>query len=237
MIDIDVSMLAYDINADNFIEKISNDIPAFKHFKGKPETRLYTSDEKLNVFQWVVLMFDFNSPTRKIIKEFYFRKVYCANLVGLEINKEEGKFDEWVESFLIGLNEDVNKLQAAYIASFSSPEYTQLCGFLAMQYQVMMEIIRGVSDEKTSKNLTFITTHITELTRELFGSGVVEEIQQARKALYSQAGEDLRKLRPEAIVEMLEKEGGLPDSWNPYGDYIPEKMTFAGDDHSIEDDE
>jgi hypothetical protein len=226
MIDIETNMLAYNVNSDSFVDDISADIPVFKYFKG---------DDKERIFQWVVLMYDFHSPTRRTIKEYYLRKAYCANLVGFRVSKDTSQFKESVEKFLIGLDDDVNKLQVAYIASFSSPEYTQLCGFLAMQYQVMMEIVKGQSDDRTSKNLGLITTEITRLTRMLYGSGEMEEIQKARKALYAQAGEDLKKLRPEAIVEMLEKEGKLPDEWSPYGNYTPGPLKFIGEDTSIEE--
>jgi hypothetical protein len=228
MIDIEIGQLAYNINDSSFVDSISKDIPVFKNYKG---------DDKERLFQWVVLMYDMRSPTRRTINQYYLRKAYCANLVGFRVNKETNTFKESIEKALIGLDEDVNKLVVAYIASFNSPEYTQLCGFLAMQYQVMMDIVKGQADERTSKNLTLITETITKLTRMIYGSGEVDEIQQARKAIYAQAGEDLRKLRPEAIVEMLEREGKLPDDWSPYGDYTLNKMTFAGEDISIEEDE
>jgi len=38
------------------------------------------------------------------------------------------------------------------------------------------------------------------------------------------------KLRPEDIVKIKEEAGKLPDDFNPYGNYMPEKLRFLGDE-------
>jgi hypothetical protein len=97
-----------------------------------------------------------------------------------------------------------------------------------------MDIISGSVDDRMAKNMDVLTKGISDLTRTLFGSGERDELLDVRKALYYQAGEDLKKLRPESVVEMLENDGKLPDDWSPYGDgYRPNKITYVSDDLDI----
>ena len=42
------------------------------------------------------------------------------------------------------------------------------------------------------------------------------------------------ELTPEYIVRYISEHGNLPDDFNPYGDYIPEKLRFLGDKPPID---
>ena len=230
-IEIDVARLAYDPNSESFVDDLCRDIPAFRKFYDRRHT------EAEAVFTWVVLVYDFNSTTRKGIRDYYHRKAYCANLVGWAVDKSTGKFDPNIESLLLGGDAEINVLVVAYVSSFSSPEYTQLVAFTAMQHQLLMDILGGVADDRISKNMDLITGKISDFTKQLFGSGEKDEVAEARKALYFQAGEDLKKLRPESVVEMLEKDGKLPDEWSPYGEGVQTVIKYVGDDLDIVDND
>ena len=90
----------------------------------------------------------------------------------------------------------------------------------------------GRISDKSDQILERVTTAISIITRQLFGSGEEDEITVARKALYQRAQIDKSRLipKPEEIVHILETEGELPEDFNPYGEgYKIEKSQFLGD--------
>lgn len=179
-------------------------------------------------------MYDLNSPLRREIKDMYKRKVYAASLCGIRPNSASGKFKEWHEDMLSGQDKEINKLIAAYISFFNSPEYKRLIASETLQDNAFMQIIRG----NVNKNIRDIFENASEvasnLTRFLFGSGERDEVMEARKALYKQVAYDLSDMRPENVAKMFAEDGKLPDSWNPYEKgYEPDEITFAGDDPDI----
>jgi len=226
-IDVDTSKLSYDPNSKDFIVKLETDFPSFKEFTMDASTRF-------KIFSWIVLMFDINSPMRIDSRDYYERKVKSAVIVGLNPNKKTGEYKTLIEDILLGKDKDVNRLCVDYIVSFSSPEYTQLMGLLVVQRNHMMDLMKGTYDANTTKVLDQVANRISELTKRIYHSGDRIEVEEARKALYYQAGEDLNKLRPESIAAMLDEDGGLPVEWGIYDDgYVPEPITFDGDDPLI----
>lgn len=226
-ISVDTSKFAYDPNKPKFISKLEEGFPSFKAYE---EADYF----KERLFTWIVFTYDINTPLRKEYPHYYARKVQAAHLAGFSPNKKTGKFQEKVESFLIGQDADINKLVIEYITSFSSPEYTQLIGLLAVQHKVMQDILSGHIETSTTKVMDDVAKKISELTRFLFQSGDIVEVEEARKALYAKAGDDLDKLRPESIAYMLNDLGELTEDFDYYdAGYHPEKITFAGDDPNM----
>jgi len=212
----------YDVHTMGFLKSIQEGIPEFNNYKGLlPKKKLFT---------WIVIMFDLNSPMRKTITNYYDRKKMCAEIAQWE-KKSNGEFDDEVTDMLLGKDERVNVLIVAYLTQFSMPEYLQLIAYLNMSYDITRDVMKGKYDQNTAKTLDYITDRVRLLTNVVFGSGQVDEIMAARKALYETAEKERIKLNPENIVKIIQEEGGLPDDFSPYGKkYNPSKIKFISDE-------
>ncbi len=217
--DINTSKFVCNPKSDDFLEEI-NKIPEFKEFE---------SNHKKAICTWVVLMNDIDSPISKEYTNLYMAKYISAEIAGFKKKKNNNKFQEEFENILIGLDEKVNELVAAYLAKFH-PDFSQLKSFLAMQEKIAQNIQGGDFDNQTPKTLDFIASKILVLTRNLFGSGDIDEISFARKSLYAKAEQDRisDRIRPESVAVKVEKGDNMEDL-SPYGKYKIEEARFLGD--------
>lgn len=236
-VEMDTTHLRFNPNDHRFYKKICEEIPAFgeyiSDFAGMESTRK-------RIYAWIVVMYDVNTPLRREVKDLYKRKIYAANLCGFKPNKTSGKFKDYVERILTGQDKDINDLIVKFIASFSSPEYTQLMAHVAIQYSMLEKIIRGETDKNIQQIFDTATDKIKELTNLIYGTGERDEVYEARRALYKQVAYDLSDMRPESVARTIAKDGVLPDEWSPYGEgYMPDDIHFVGDDVDIarEDEE
>lgn len=204
-----------------FLSGIQRELISFKEF----------DDSKLGkkrVYTWIVMMYDPGSPWLHEEKDYYNRKRETAMEAGFEIIG--GSFEEDVEDVLLGKNEDVNKMVAAFISRFANPEYTQLINLLQLQHNVTTDVLKGNYDRGTVKTLDDLTNDINRLTNKLFGSGEYNEVLEAKKALYQEAEDRRIKLNPENIAKYKNENGNLPKDFNPYGDYDVDKMNYVSDE-------
>lgn len=219
--DYDFSQCLFNPTIPNFVTSIQT-IPEFAKYDGDLP--------KKKVFAWIVVMYDLNSPLRRTITNYYDRKKMSAELAGWAIGRN-GEFDEPTTKMLLGGDDKVNVLIVAYLSMFSMPEYTQLVAYLNMQYGLTRDAMTDKFDHNTAKILDYVTVKIKDLTNEVFGSGQVSEMMQARRALYNMAERERIRLNPENIVKIMVEEGELPDDFSPYGKgYKPEKIKFVGDE-------
>jgi hypothetical protein len=222
----DFNRCLFNPKAHGFLSGIQKAIPEFNSYKGKLP--------KGKVFAYIVITFDLNSPLRVTITNYYDRKKLAAELAGWE-KKKNDEFEDDVTNMLLGSDEDVNSLVVAYLVQFSMPEYIQLIAYLNMSYAAMRDALSGnFYDDKMAKSIDFLTGKIRELTNYIFGSGQIDEIAAARKALYYMAEKERIKLNPENIVKLKADRGGLPDDFNPYGDYKTDKLKFISDEGDSE---
>ena len=227
-VSIDHTYLRFNPSSPKFYDEICADIPVFDEYREHKKPVL------VRIFAWIVCMYDMNTPLRREIKDLYKRKVYAGTLTGLMPNKVSGKYKEFIEDIFVGQDEQVNKLIVAYIASFSSPEYKQLMGHLAIQDNTLNDIIKGDASRESQTMIDLSTETISRLTRLLYGSGEKDEVYEARRALYKQVAYDLSDMRPESIAKIMEVDGTLSPEWNPYDpEYKPGEIKFVGDDESI----
>jgi len=204
-----------------FLSNIQKELTLFKEF----------DDSKLGkkrVYQWIVMMYDPNSPWRMEEAQYYNRKREAAKEVGWII--EQGRFDDDVEKFLTGQDKVINAMVASFISRFANPEYTQLIGLLELQHLTTKSILAGKYTQHTTKILNDITNDINRITNRLYGSGEQDEVLLAKKALYQEAEESRIRLNPENIAKVLQEDGELPDDFNPYGDYETEDIHFISDE-------
>ena len=235
-IDVDDSLMRFKLNTPRFVNNISHEIPAFAEF----EHENITSDiMRRRIFSWITIMYDPNTPLRREIKDLYKRKIYAGTLTGLTIDGRTGKYAQWIEDIFTGKDPGINRLIAKYVASFSSPEYMQLMGHVAMQEKALQKIIAGKADKNVQVMFDTSTEKVKELTNFIYGSGERDEVAEARRALYKQVAYDLSDMRPEQVARSVSDGDGLPDEWNPYeAGYVPGDIHFKGDDPNIaEDDE
>jgi hypothetical protein len=220
--DITTDKTFFDIHSPTLVEDITAALPEI--------TPLLTRDDINKLCQYVVLMYDFNSPMLREVRLFYERKARCAEIVELPTTK--GRWAKDVEDILTGQNIEFNAFVASYISNLGLPHYMQLVAYLEIQRIKTIEVFSGKISDKSDQILDRVTTMIAEITRKLFVSGDVDEVSLARKALYQKAQIDKARIipRPEDIVKILEADGVLPEDFNPYGeDYTVEKSTFLGD--------
>lgn len=213
----------YDIHRSDLIIQMQEDIPAFAEYKGKLPPK--------KTFQYVVIMYDPDSPMRREVGHYMQRKSACADIVGFG-KEANGKWVEHVEKMLIGKDEEVNKLVAAYLAYLAIPEYTELIVLLEIQRIKAYEAFSGSVNDNTHKTMAAVTESIGRITKHLFGSGEDDEIRDARRALYQHANLD-KPPRPEDVVDMLDG-GGLPKDFSPYPDYEVETPHFLDDTEPTE---
>jgi hypothetical protein len=231
-IDIDAAHLRFDPSSRYFYEDICEDIPTFKEYNK------HSLGLRKKIFAWIVCMYDMNTPLRREIKDLYKRKVYAATLVGLNPLSTTGKYKNEIEKILTGQDKDVNELVVKYIASFSSPEYAQLTAHVAIQHNILNKIVRGNASKDNQIMFDTATEKIQRLTNVIYGSGERDEVYEARRALYKQVSYDLSDMRAEGVVDIVQRDGGLPDEWNPYEPgYIPDDIHFVSDDELLADED
>ena len=181
-----------------------------------------------DILRYVILTYDVQSPAQREVRDYYQRKRTCAQYVGFPTTPD-GKWRDDAVAILLGADEWFNSLMSRYLSLLALPEYTLLIALLELLARRTKKIFDGLDDDKTHTIINALTDKIKELTNKIFGSGEVDEIQQARRALYAQAEDDRLRLRPEDVIALM-NEGGIPASWSPYGeDYEVGKIVFIGD--------
>lgn len=208
----------YNVNTRDLLTNLKKDIIAFEEYNGTlPPKKLA---------QYIILMYDPESPLRREVGDYMQRKAKCAELV--DFKKEKGRWVAEVDDMLVGKDQDANKLIAAYIAHLAMPEYGELIVLLEIQRHKTIEAFSGNITDNTHKTLAAVTENISKITKHLFGSGETDEIQVARRSLYAQANIDKPPM-PEDMVDKL-SDGGLPEDCNPYGeDYVVKEPHFLDD--------
>lgn len=234
-VDVDDSRLRFSPNDSKFLVKLQGEIPAFAQYESE---FVQTDSAKRRIFSWIIIMYDPYSPLRREILDLYQRKVYAANICGIKPHAVSGKFRDYVEKILVGEDKDINNLIVKFIASFSSPEYTQLMAHVSIQHDMLERIIARKADKNVQALFDAATEKIKELTNLLYGTGERDEVYEARRALYKQVAYDLSDMRPEKVARTIIEEGDLPPEWSPYGDeYKLGDIHFVGDDPEMARDD
>lgn len=217
--DITTDKTRYDVHSRDLVKSIKEDIPVFENYSGKLPIKKLT--------QYIVLMYDPESPMRREVGNYMQRKGVCAGAVGFA--KNGPKFTKEVDDVLIGKDKEVNKLIVAFLGYLAMPEYTQLIVLLEIQRTKALEAFSSEVNDNTYKIIEAVTTSISKITKVLFGSGEYDEIKVARQALYEQANLD-KPPRPEDVVDLV-SDSGLTEDFNPYGEkYVVEDPKFLDDE-------
>jgi hypothetical protein len=219
--DIDGSRFLYDPKSPDIVTILQDKIPEFQKYSGKIPAK--------KVFQYIVLMYDVNSPLWRDVLDYYVRKSTVADMVGFP--KKKNTWSEESESILIGTDDIVNGMIVAFVAQFNGIEFYQMIAYLSLLSSETKKAVSYDGDKNSISIITQTGDKIKELQRVVFRSGEYDEIAQVRKALYSRLEKERLKIRPEDVVRQLAEDGCLPEDFNPYGqNYTPEKSKFIGDE-------
>lgn len=224
-----VSKCLYNPLSGNLKEEMSPKLPMIREYKSG-KGKIPVND----ILRYLILVYDVQSPAQREVRDYYQRKRTCAQHVGFPVTPD-GKWREDAMAILIGTDEWFNSLMSRYLSLLALPEYTLLIAFLELLARRTKKIFDGLEDDKTHTIINSLTDKIKELTNKIFGSGEVDEIQQARRALYAQAEADRTQMRPEDVVNLMNETGGLPASWGYGDDYEVEQITFIGDKQPMTD--
>ena len=219
----DFTHCRFNPNGKTFTSSISQAIPEFGAYDAK---------NRKQIFQYIVCLYDKNSPLWQKEPEYFPRKVLAVNLCGLSDDSTSESFTRKAMDIMEGQDDGVNSLVTAYLAYEGDLEYTTLITELAMYYERYRQQAGGkLLDEREYKLMLTVKDNIQLRTRLIFGSGKDEELTAIKNLLYARAEQDRQKLNPEAIAKMLEKDGDLPQDWNRYGaKYKVEPLKFYVDD-------
>jgi hypothetical protein len=221
--DYDFTDCKYNPRKMSFVDDIKAGIPAFKQYDG---------DHADKVFSYIVALYDKHSPMREKVPEYFERKVRCAEVVHMP-RTPGGGFTEFTREVLEGRNDEVNELGIAYLADLGDMDYMMFISEMTMFHNLNREILSGTTDDKAYKTLQSLSTNMQARMRKIFNSGERDELTRIRILLYESAERDRRKMNPEAIIAMLNKEGDFPGDWSRYGSkYKPEPLRFIG--HELE---
>ena len=209
--DIDTKKLRYNPKSKNFIKKLCEDIPEFAAYSGHGRKKL----PKGKVCGYITVLYDINSPIGYEILDYYEKKSAVANMFEFD-KKEDGEWESYVEEMILGQNKEINELIAVFIAQFGSPEYIQKIAYTEMLRKETIKALGQKADKNTLQNIEKLTANLKEVDRVLYQSGKRDELTEARNALYAKAVRDRIKIRPEDIVEILEKDGDLPQDFDQY---------------------
>jgi len=216
--DLNTSKMVYDPNSDDFIDRIER-LPEFRDFKGDP----------LQIFQYIALMYDINTPMKSEVGDYWQRKKVIALMCGFK-QELDGTFTEDFERILLMLDEEVTALIIIFITSFSNADYMQLVFSWEMMYKVLQQAsVSETPDKNHVDTMRKLKADINEMTRKVFQSADYDELAEARKLLYLSAELRRSNFRPEDIAERLMKGDNLAE-FNPYGDYSAQQMKFVGDE-------
>lgn len=217
----------YNPNLSTFVKKITKGIPDFRKYEK-------SNEDAESVFKWIVYTYDKQSPLVKEIHELMVRKGEAAALAGFTTD-EDGRFNEDIEKFLMGQDDEVNGLIVAYISRFADPHYIMLVASWNLLLDNTKKLLSGRQSKDTYQTIKQITSDMEDITRTVFSSHETDEALELRKALYSRVESDRLKLNQENIIKYMDEHGELPKGFSPYGEeYVVEKLKFVGDGEEVE---
>jgi hypothetical protein len=201
----------------NFVEQLES---ASEFFKAE----LPKNVNRKKMFTFVALMYDPASELRKNIANLPQRKTLSAITSGFALNSDN-KFSEEMENVLIGKCIEVNRMIAEYCLLAQNMDFTAYTAYT----RIFIELV-AMSHQSTKKDTILLIGNvrgeIEKIERKMFAG---DEAEAMRKQLYLASKSISLNLQMEDIVERIEK-GDLLAEFNPYGDYQPNKLTYAGDE-------
>lgn len=181
--------------------------------------------DKEKICRFIVLMYDYYTPTRLEYRDYWNRKLECSILAGFNINPKTGELPSSVEGVLTAENEVAFAAIAKYMLVTGGMDYMVLWGYIVQLATITKAAFSGETDMKMITSSVNLRKQIEILTDKLFGG---QETEKAKQLLYIQIASK-SSIRPEAFSKRI-GDGDMLDDCSPYDGYIPDKMHFLGDE-------
>ena len=214
---------------EDIVKQFANLHPDFAKFIETREDNLSFSSAQ--IIKYIVFCYDKESATVNAYKKRWsVKKKESAQLAGLPIDAN-GRFDDSVDNLIFCQNDIVNHVILRYLYLIHDRDWQTYVIYSEMYIHQSAELIKYNFQQpghaKVAKeNLDNLNKDIEALEYRIFSG---EETKKLKDLLYEEASNMLNELRPERIVERLEK-GLSPVNYSPYGDYQKEEMSFLGDE-------
>jgi hypothetical protein len=175
-------------------------------------------------FTFVVLCLDPESELRKNVASLPQRKTLAAIAAGFHLD-DNNRFNPVVESVLVGENETAARIMAEYCFLAAGLEFVVYTSYVRIFAEVVAMSFKADKAKDSVALISKLKQEIEESERKIFGG---DEVSNMKKALYLSSKQVVLNIRPEDMVEKLEK-GEALDEFNPYGNYKTNKLTYAGE--------
>jgi hypothetical protein len=178
--------------------------PVLKYFKELGKTRVFSLDQgesidNNKVIQFILLMYDKNSPYRKKFSDVLKRKIEIAH--DCEFPMEEGGvFTDPVEDFLKGKNKVVNRKIVEYVRLHRSFKYAYIVSVESAYYNLMLDILGGdIKNIMKAKELQGeLEDNLLEMLNQDSNAFLKDEILRFMES-------DRLDLRPEDIAKKMQQ--------------------------------
>jgi len=181
---------------------------------------------KEKICRYIVLMYDYYSPTRLEFRDYWNRKLECAFLAGFDLDAKTGELPKPIEDVLTANNDAAFAAITKYMLVTGGMDYMVLWGYIIQLALITKRAFNGKSNTKDIADSITLRKQIDELTSKLFGGD--EETEKGKQLLYIQIA-SRSSIRPEAFAKRVGEGDDLSDC-NPYGEYEVKPLTFLGDE-------
>jgi hypothetical protein len=154
-------------------------------------------DNKVN--QYVILMYDKNSPYRRKFTDVLKRKIEVAHDVEFQ-TIEGGNFEPPVEDFLKGRNRIVNKKIVAYVRLHRNYKFSYLVTIDESYYTLMLEILGG--ETKKIASAKDVQDELEETLLEILNQ---DNNPYLRDEILRYIEDERLQLRPEDIAKKAQE--------------------------------
>ena len=176
------------------ILKFYKDLNKVREFRMNPGEGL----DNNKVMQYILCLYDKNSPYRKKYNDVLKRKIEVAHDCEFRVELG-GNFEPLVEDFLRGKNKVVNQKAVAYVRLHRNYKYSYIVTMDESYYTIMLEIIGG--ETKRIKDAKEAQGELEETLLEMLNQ---DNNPYLRDELLRYLEDERLALRPEDIAKKLQ---------------------------------
>lgn len=168
----------------------------------KYEEFRFTSPDKQKVIAYIIWLYDQSSDLKKLFPDdLYRRKREAALRAGFLITN--GRFDDWVEDFMVGQDDKVNEAALMYVRMSGLPDASSYMAFNEILQKQILAALKETDEGKLKviqANIKSARDEISDLEAKIWGG---KEVENVRAALYRLAENQRLNLRPEHIAQQI----------------------------------
>ncbi|MFW5944761.1 MAG: hypothetical protein ACOCTU_05820 [Bacteroidota bacterium] len=208
----DFSPFLYDPSRQYTLEQLKKSHMDFQ--ASLPEGPERLPNNRAKVLRYIILVYDMNSPLRRMFPSFLNRKKEAAIMAGFKLDKKTRRFNQEVEDIISGYDKGVNKMIVRYVMYFYNHKYLQLVVFNEVMGQLALQKMGTTKITGTDmKAFTDMGKSIESLNQEIFGG---DETQNVKKELHRLLEEEVEDLRPDIMAQEIHNNPELfkdMDNW------------------------